>query len=557
MPESAIADRLPSPRSPPLPTQKVKQPAQHKNKTHPVTPVRADILDQYLEGYTNRHYLIQGFNEGFRLGFVGTRKPTEAPNLKSCSELPNIMSEKLAVELESTRIKGPFNFRPFTNLQVSPIGLVPKKTPGQFRLIHHLSYPQGKSINDYIDPSMASVSYACFDDAVALVLQLGPGALMAKTDIDSAFRIIPIHPSDHELLGFKFGGQYYYDTCLPMGASSSCAIFESFSSALHWIANKKLAIPHMVHILDDFLILGPPRSTSCQRNLNSFLQFCKNTNIPIKSEKTESARTTITFMGLELDSIAMEARLPQDKLNKLRLALAEHAKKRKITLKELQSLLGLLNFCCNVVLPGRCFLRRLTDLTKKVSKPNHRITFNKESRRDLRAWQIFVEHFNGRQLLLPLRWITSSSLHLFTDAAGSLGYGAILRSKWLYGAWPDHLAQHNITFKELFPIVLSFEIWGDALKNRCIQIHSDNAAVVHIINKQSSKDTQIMVLVRRLVLAAMKFNILLKATHIPGKNNVLPDLLSRLQIVQFQSAAGNMDPDPTPIPVRLLNLHPF
>ena len=79
---------------------------------------------------------------------------------------------------------------------------------------------------------------------------------MAKTDIDSAFRIIPIHPNDHYLLGFRFNGEFYHDRCLPMGCSSSCAIFDRFSSSLKWIAKAKLGIPHILHILDDFLFLG-------------------------------------------------------------------------------------------------------------------------------------------------------------------------------------------------------------------------------------------------------------------------------------------------------------
>lgn len=94
---------------------------------------------------------------------------------------------------------------------------------------------------------------------------------------------------------------------------------------------------------------------TCQMYLNSFLRFCQLTGVPIKHEKTESARQIITFMGIELDSIQMEARLPQDKLTKLKALLDFHNNKRKITLKELQSLIGLLNFCCLVVIPGRCF----------------------------------------------------------------------------------------------------------------------------------------------------------------------------------------------------------
>ena len=72
-------------------------------------------------------------------------------------------------------------------------------------------------------PKLASVSYCSYDDAIDAVLRLGKGALMCKTDIESAFRIIPVHPSDHKLLGYKWQSRYYFDSCLPFGCRSSPA----------------------------------------------------------------------------------------------------------------------------------------------------------------------------------------------------------------------------------------------------------------------------------------------------------------------------------------------
>jgi hypothetical protein len=73
---------------------------------------------------------------------------------------------KIVGEVEKGRVAGPFENIPFPNLRCSPIGLVPKKNPGEFRLIHHLSWPEGNSVNHHIDPIMASVKYASFDDAI-------------------------------------------------------------------------------------------------------------------------------------------------------------------------------------------------------------------------------------------------------------------------------------------------------------------------------------------------------------------------------------------------------
>ena len=125
---------------------------------------------------------------------------------------------------------GPFSIRPFTELQCSPIGLVPKQQRGSFRLIHHLSYPLGDSVNDFIDKEDCKVHYASFDTVVDLAMSTDSTAWLAKTDIKSAFRLLPVAPSDYELLGFKFQSQFFYDKCLPMGCSISCKLFETFST---------------------------------------------------------------------------------------------------------------------------------------------------------------------------------------------------------------------------------------------------------------------------------------------------------------------------------------
>ena len=519
-----------------------------------VTPINVQKFTHWIKGFEFQDYLIQGLTDGFRIGYEGPRFSRECENLKSCRDLPHIVTEKIDMELALGRIQGPFDDPPFQNLQVSPIGLVPKKKQGEYRIIHHLSYPEGGSINDFIGDELSTVTYCKFDDAVALVLELGQGCLLSKCDLESAYRILPISSLDYELIGFKWQSKYYYDTCLTMGLSSSAAIFTRFSSGLKWIAQTKLGISFILHILDDFLILGPSGTNSCMEHLQKFLSLCQELGVPIKGEKTKGPCTCLTFMGLEIDSVRMEARLPQDKLERVRFLLRKYQKCRKIKLQELQSIIGLLSFCCSVVRPGRCFLRRLIDLTVGVSRPNHRVTLNKAARRDLSAWLIFVEFFNGSNLLLQERWITSPALDLHTDASGSLGYGAIFKEHWIMGAWPEHLIDFPITFKEIFPVVLALEIWGNELRNQCIILHIDNMAAVYILNKQSSRDKDIMVLVRRFVLACMKYNILTKCIHVPTHQNILPDSVSRFQIEKFRLMAPHMDREPTAVPAELLTV---
>jgi hypothetical protein len=87
--------------------------------------------------------------------------------------------------------------------------------------------------------------------------------------------------------------------------------------------------------------------------------------------------------------------LPRDKLQKCVEFISEFLRRKKVTLRKIQSLVGLLNFACSVVTPGRAFLRRLIDLTHSVRFSHHLIKLNSEAKEDLNVWLSFLSTFNG------------------------------------------------------------------------------------------------------------------------------------------------------------------
>lgn len=371
---------------------------------------------------------------------------------------------------------------------------------------------------------------------------------MAKMDIKDGFRNIPIHPRDYHLLGFRWEDKFYFDKCLPMGASSSCQIFEKLSTALHWIMINRYNASGMSHYIDDFFFIGPPNSQKCLQDVLAFEQLCNTIGIPIKQSKTVLPTTKLTIYGIEVDSVSMKSCLPQDKLEHLRSVLAATSRRKKVTLRDLQSLIGLLNFACIVVVPGRAFLRRLIDLTCNIVNPNYYITLGSEGKKDIEAWQLFINKFNGKSVFLQDQWVSACKLNMYSDASGSIGYAAVLGSQWFAEKWLKQHQEYHITIKELFPIVLALEIWGKKLKDHKILFFSDNMAVVEIINKQSSKDKIIMRLVRRLVIAALTHNILFKAKHIAGKSNCIADHLSRFKFQEARAIAPWLGVRPTTVP---------
>ena len=255
------------------------------------------------------------------------------------------------------------------------------------------------SINYSISKEDFSLNYITIDTAIEGILANGRGCFLAKTDVDSAFRLIPLRPRDYELFGMQWEGKFYYDKVLPFGLRSALFLFNQLSEAVEWLLLNHCSISFVCHILDDFLVIEPPspiapHNLACQQNLSSMLLTFRNLGIPVAPHKTQGPSTTLEFMGIVLDSDRMEARLLPDKVQRLTSCFTECKGRRSYTLKELQSLIGSLNFACKVIPPVRPFLQRMVQLTRNVSLPHHRIKLSQGFFKDLRMWEDFICNWN-------------------------------------------------------------------------------------------------------------------------------------------------------------------
>lgn len=449
---------------------------------------------------------------------------------------------------------GPFKDKPFKNLHLSPIGLVPKPD-NSWRLITHLSYPSGNSVNDGIDESLCSVSYTSFDKVAQMVFKLGKGALMAKRDIKSAFRLLPMHPDEFYLLGIKIDGEYYIDKMLPMGLSLSCALFEKFATFIQWLVYYKSGIDSLQHYLDDFIFAGEKDSGNCLELVNTFTSVCLEIGVPIAEDKSVGPTTVLTFLGLELDSNYMCIRIPALKVEELKQILQALVQRKKLTLRDLQRLVGKLNFFSKAIISSRAFLRRFYDAMIGLKKPFHKIRVTSELRQDMHLWLEFLEEFNGVQFIPEDVWINSDQMQLFTDSAGSanLGCGCFLHGKWAFFSWPKSWLNctilQDVTFLEMIPVLLSVYLWGGMLKGMKILLHIDNEALVSVINRQTSRSKRLMFLIRKFVLLCMKLEICFRAVHISSESNEIADSISRMQWTRFRQLAPEAEENPEPIPL--------
>ena len=377
--------------------------------------------------------------------------------------------------------------------------------------------------------------------------------MLAKIDLLHAYRVIPVHPDDHPLLGIQWGQDTFIDTALPFGLRSAPKIFSAVADALAWVMAAR-GIKWQLHYLDDFLFLGPPRSATCSWALQQALTTCKLLGVPVAGHKIEGPATSLTFLGIQINSVDMTLSLAEEKLARIRALVSAWRSRQAATKRELQSLIGHLSHAAFVVLPGRTFLRHMIDLMKRAKLPQHHVRLTAEFRSDLHWWALFLTSWNGRSILPlpePAHTVTS-------DASGAWGCGAVSdRGNYFQVQWPDSWESVNIAVKELVPIVIAVAVWGEQWAESTVIANTDNMSVVHVLTSGTAKDSRLMHLLRCLhffVFFVAKYQISIVAKHVPGVLNCAADALSRDNISAFLRSTPQAVKEPTPVPPQVINM---
>ena len=523
-----------------------------------VTPLILSAWKQKLERHPDKEYasyILRGIEQGFHIGVEETRVFLSAKkNMQSASQNPQVIEEYIRKEVEKGNIAGPFTSDVAPKVHVNRIGAIPKKyQTNKWRVITDLSYPEGQSVNDTIDPQYCSLAYITVDQVANTALSLGRGALIAKTDIKAAYRLIPVHPIDRKWLGMKWEGKIYIDRMLPFGLRSAPKVFNSVADAVEWCVARE-GVDYVFHYLDDFAVVGPPDSPACLHHLLTLKGVCASLGIPLADEKECGPCTEIILLGIVIDTIKGELRLPDDKLQRLLYTTAEWGSRKSCTRRELESLIGVLHHASKVIQPGRSFLRRAINLLS-VAKRHHHIRLNTEFRADMLWWQTFAVGWNGASLLVNSN---SREVSVTSDASGSWGCGAWQGNKWFQLQWDANSQSLHISAKELIPILIAAVVWGEAWQGCRIKAHCDNSAVVAVINSRYCKDHTLMHLLRCLFFIEAKRQFKLVAVHVPGRHNSLADDLSRNRLADFLTKKSDAELSPTTIPISLLQwlLHP-
>ena len=471
-----------------------------------------------------RRTILQGIKDGFRI----TTKPYDGPqvfqsNYSSATSDDNreAVESQIKEELSNGRYKLSANCPRI----ISALGAIRKEETGKIRLIHDCSRPLGGAVNDFADGER--FSYQTIQDACELIK---PGAYLGKIDLSSAYRSVKIHPDDHVLTGLSWtfqgdkGPTVMCDSRLPFGSKLSPQHFNSLTQAVRRIMASR-GHQGVVAYLDDFLCIGQTRER-CQQVMDELRTVLRLLGFAINYNKLEGPATRLVFLGVQICTEDYTLALAPTRVRALEDELHRAAHCRSLSKRELQSVVGRLNWAAQVVFGGRPYLRRLIDRINVLKRPLHRTRITGDMRADLEWWIKFLSVFNGSAPILDQRPLTPVCID-----ASEKGGGGYHGGEWFNVAWEDWPGTTTlpINYKETLALWPAVCLWGHLWKDKKVVVHSDNQAAVAIINRGTAKDPNVMEVLRHVWWASATFNFRLKAVYYPGRYNTLADAASRLR----------------------------
>ncbi|XP_022808832.1 uncharacterized protein LOC111345815 [Stylophora pistillata] len=279
--------------------------------------------------------------------------------------------------------------------------------------------------------------------------------------------------------------------------------------------------------LDDFLIIADTK-VECQQAYEALIKLLGELGFHINWDKAVGPCQRLPFLGIEIDTVRRQLTLPERKLCELRLLLSETTVKRSITKRDLQSLVGKLNYAARVVFGGWTFLRRMIDTVNHMQRPHHHVRINAQLREDLKWWTEFLDVFNGKTFFVDSEPVPTAE---FSTDACPIGGGGFFQGDWFYVNWATNypsLANVHINLQETFTVLLALERWEDQLRDRWTIVRTDNTTTLSAINKGTSRNPLAMQWLRELFWLSAKYNFRVTSRYIPTVAKTLADAISRL-----------------------------
>ena len=499
-------------------------------------PVHSNIniafLRENLVGYHD--YLICEFLEfGFPLGMEDSVYESFPSLNNSINHLgakmyPDYVLKYLCKEKENDAVIGPFRSNPFDHvIRVSPLNTVPKRDGNQRRVILDLSWPNLLSVNDFISSTEylglpVDLSYPTVDSLVSIVKRKGYGCLMYKKDLSRAYRQLPVDPRDWGFLGYVWKSHLFFDTVLAMGLRSACMCCQRTTNAVTYIF-KSYGFD-LVNYIDDFA--GAENSRDAFIAFELLGQLLLVSGLVESEEKSVPPSVEMVFLGVLLNSVSMTMSVVPERMSEILSLLKDWNNRVVASKKQVQSLLGKLVFIAACVRSGRIFVSRMLNFLRTMPK-DQVVPLPYEFYKDVNWWRIFAPKYKGVSVMFLEEWSCPDEVAA-SDACLS-GCGGICNNFFFHTEFPHAILNLNLHINalELLTIVVCSKLWGHFWTGKRIIFNCDNEVSVMVINSGKARDLFLQKCLREICFIGGKFDFQLRAQHIPGVSNRIPDLLSR------------------------------
>ena len=403
---------------------------------------------------------------------------------------------------------------PSSDQYISHIFPVPKKTPGEFRIIFDLSI-----LNLFI----RKISFR-MDNYHTIIAQICRGDFFISIDLSDAYHSIALHPWFRRFMTFIFDNVYYQYTCLPQGLTSSPRIFTKIMKVV--LTHLRSYAIKIAAWLDDFLLSASSASLASSQASFALETLEQLGFVPNLAKSQLVPVQRISHVGLIWDSVSFTVSVPLEKLLDIQ-AKCVKALSSSVSVRFLSSILGSLEFFrwgfLYAPLHYRALQRDVIRFLARGLSYSSLVCVSKDARVDLQWWVDCGSELPPKSLS-PF----SADMTLVSDASLS-GWGAwSSHGETVFGGWSDVESDEHINVLELRAVIFAFQCLFRLTYNSSILVRSDNTSVVAYINKQGGTCSKLLCdLSLELWEFCIRRNITISATHISGLSNGKADELSR------------------------------
>ena len=422
------------------------------------------------------------------------------------------------------------------------------------------------SINNIIDPKLCTVEYAQTKQVVETVRALGKDAWLWAEDLKDGYYNVSVHKNDIHKLGFMFEGKIYIFQRLPMGLSSSPNIFTEFMHFPIWAmkqdrpdlyykeVNKDLInldnfikeadvtksetaarIATLFYYLDDILG-GHSVEEKAWEQFSHSEKVLKLLSLQTKNTKAKPPAQRQKWLGKIYDTKKQWICLPSEKIEKYISELKLAINSQSITKRQLLSHIGRIHHIASIYRPLAAFARNLEAWAYSVKYLSHHIRVSRPLRNDLELaiWGIKRAAEYGISFDQFLKPMDSPDITLFTDASLNIGLGGYSdHGHWFKNTWnniqlyePD---SRDIVWKELVAIFAFLHSLRHSLNKKVVHVYTDNEACKYMLINMRAKLSRpdLQLIINEICKLCIQYEVILWVEHIPGKQNIIPDALSR------------------------------